>query len=85
VISGSTGEAQHGVEVVLTRRGNLIDQRSVTTDAGGGFEIVGLPNGEWTIGIAERPRVVSYLVITISGGGVTDEQGRRCSRVTLYR
>lgn len=78
VVSGTTGQAEKGVKVVVSHRilPPAFVNREATTDALGRYAI-DVPPGDWAVKIV-RPDGKTYSVknITVSGGRVTADDGQ---------
>jgi len=85
VVSGTTGQAEKGVKVVVTHRRapTAFVDREVTTDALGRYAI-DVPPGDWAVRVV-RPNGKSYSVknITVSGGRVSADDGQAVSSLVI--
>jgi hypothetical protein len=87
VVSGANGDPQANVEVTFINQGGRFANRSVTSNDQGRFEVKMLPDGDWKIEVADANGKGQPFegLLTVSGGRVTDENGRLWTSLTLNR
>ena len=76
VVSGVSGGAMAGLQVVFSDPNHVFQDRSRTTDTKGGFEIF-LPNGDWLIRVVDPAakagtKALEYGTVTSTGGRYLD-------------
>src|SRR5205807_2487729 len=82
VVNGTNGEPIANVRVTFTNR--RFDPRAFTTDGLGRFEVKSLPEGDWLVEVEDaKGKGQPFDTITVSGGRVTDQDGRELSTLTL--
>jgi hypothetical protein len=85
VVSGETGDLEPGVEVIVSSQTHAFRDRVTTTNAQGRYSLR-VPDGDWTVSVV-MPSGRAYPVsqITISGGEISDDLGRRVPSLKITR
>jgi hypothetical protein len=83
VVSGADAKPQANVRVVFSDARQTFKDRERVTDDQGRFEVV-LPNGDWTVSVAETDgRLTPFGTITSAGGRFYDDRDRVVSSLRL--
>jgi hypothetical protein len=86
VTSGATASPMAGAKVILTNPSGAFERKTYVADAKGEFEIRYLPSGDWKVEVEDAEgKAQSYGTLTVSGGRVTDSDGREWTSLNLNR
>jgi hypothetical protein len=85
VVALENGRPLEGVRVTLANRLGIFADKMVLSDAFGRYA-VRVPDGEWTVKVT-MPSGRTYAVsqLTVSGGKITDDQGRDVPSLIITR
>jgi hypothetical protein len=85
-VRSSTGlEPEQGVRVTVSSRTNAFEDRTALSNEGGRFALR-VPDGDWTVKVTmPSGRIYPVYKVTVSGGLVTDDQGRDIPGLVITR